>query len=84
VYRPLPSGTVSLGGELIVHCLGFGAMHITGDGIWGPAKDPAAAIAVLRRDVELGVNFIDSADSYGPCVSEELLLMALPPYPKGT
>src|SRR3989441_6655320 len=76
------SGTISLGGELTVHRLGFGAMRITGDGIWGPPKDPAAAIAVLRRAVELGVNFIDTADSYGPNVSEELIAEALAPYPK--
>ncbi len=75
------SGTLSLGGELTVHRLGFGAMRITGDGIWGPPKDPAAAIAVLRRAVELGVNFIDTADSYGPNVSEELIAEALSPYP---
>jgi pyridoxine 4-dehydrogenase len=76
------SGTVSLGGELTVNRLGFGAMRITGDGIWGPPKDRAAAIAVLRRAVELGVNFIDTADSYGPHVSEELIAEALSPYPK--
>ena len=76
------SGTISLGGELTVHRLGFGAMRITGDGIWGPPKNPAAAIAVLRRAVELGVNFIDTADSYGPNVSEELIAEALAPYPK--
>ena len=76
------SGTVSLGGELTVNRLGFGAMRITGDGIWGAPKNPAAAIAVLRRAVELGVNFIDTADSYGPHVSEELIAKALPPYPK--
>src|SRR5438128_9442384 len=76
------SGTISLGGELTVHRLGFGAMRITGDGIWGPPKDPAAAIAVLRRAVELGINFIDTADSYGPNVSEELIAEALAPYPK--
>ena len=74
-------GTVSLGGELTVNRLGFGAMRITGDGIWGPPKDPAAAIAVLRRAIELGVNFIDTADSYGPYVSEELIAEALAPYP---
>ena len=77
------SGTVSLGGELTVNRLGFGAMRITGDGIWGPPKDRAGAIAVLRRAVELGVNFIDTADSYGPNVSEELIAEALFPYPKG-
>jgi aryl-alcohol dehydrogenase-like predicted oxidoreductase len=76
------SGTVSLGGDLTVNRLGFGAMRITGEGIWGPPKDPAAAIAVLRRAVELGVNFIDTADSYGPNVSEELIAEALAPYPK--
>src|SRR5215468_4802001 len=76
------SGEVSLGGELTVRRLGFGAMRITGDGIWGPPKDPALALAVLRRAVELGVNFIDTADSYGPYVSEELIAKALAPYPK--
>src|SRR5256712_1621045 len=75
------SGTVSLGGELIVRHIGFGAMRISGDGIWGPPKDPVAAIAVLRRAIELGVNFIDTADSYGPYVSEELIAKALVPYP---
>ena len=76
------SGTVSLGGELTVNRLGFGAMRITGDGIWGPPKDRRTAIAVLRRAIELGVNFIDTADSYGPHVSEELIAQALAPYPK--
>src|SRR5712692_1286442 len=76
------SGTVSLGGELTINRLGFGAMRLTGDGIWGPPKDRAAAIAVLRRAVELGVNFIDTADSYGPNVSEELIAEALSPYPQ--
>src|SRR6201997_1776186 len=76
------SGTVSLGGELTVRRIGFGAMRITGDGIWGPPQDPAAAVAVLRRATELGVNFIDTADSYGPHVSEELIAKALAPYPK--
>jgi pyridoxine 4-dehydrogenase len=76
------SGTISLGGELTVNRLGFGAMRITGDGIWGPPKDHAAALAVLRRAVELGVNFIDTADSYGPHVSEELIAEALSPYPQ--
>jgi pyridoxine 4-dehydrogenase len=75
------SGTISLGGELTVNRLGFGAMRLTGEGIWGPPKDPAAAIAVLRRAIELGVNFIDTADSYGPNVSEELIAEALTPYP---
>src|SRR5246127_4090535 len=76
------SGTISLGGELTVNRLGFGAMRITGDGIWGPPKDRGTAIAVLRRAVELGINFIDTADSYGPFVSEELIAEALSPYPK--
>jgi len=74
--------TISLGGELAVRRLGFGAMRITGDGIWGPPKDPDLAVRVLRRAVELGVNFIDTADSYGPCVSEELIAKALAPYPR--
>jgi pyridoxine 4-dehydrogenase len=75
------AGTITLGSELTVNRLGFGAMRLTGDGIWGPPKDRAAAIAVLRRAVELGVNFIDTADSYGPNVSEELIAEALAPYP---
>jgi aryl-alcohol dehydrogenase-like predicted oxidoreductase len=76
------SGTVALGDELTVNRLGFGAMRITGKGIWGPPQDSKTAIAVLRRAVELGVNFIDTADSYGPNVSEELIAEALAPYPK--
>lgn len=76
------AGTIKLGAELPVHRLGFGAMRITGDGIWGPPKDRKAVLAVLRRAVELGVNFIDTADSYGPHVSEELIAEALYPYPK--
>ena len=77
------AGTVGLGGDLNVCRLGFGAMRITGDGIWGPPEDHDAALAVLRRAVELGVNFIDTADSYGPDVSEELISEALHPYPAG-
>lgn len=77
------SGTVTLGKELTVHRLGFGAMRITGNGVWGAPKDPNEAVRVLRRAVELGVNFIDTADSYGPDVSEELIAEALAPYPKG-
>jgi pyridoxine 4-dehydrogenase len=73
----------TLGGELTVRRMGFGAMRITGNGIWGPPKDKAEAIRVLRRAVELGVNFIDTADSYGPEVSEELIAEALYPYPAG-
>src|SRR6201998_4266763 len=76
------AGTVSLGGELAVRRLGYGAMRITGDGIWGPPKNPDSALGVLRRAVEMGVNFIDTADSYGPYVSEELIAKALVPYPK--
>ncbi len=77
------AGTVSFGGEISVNRLGFGAMRLTGDGIWGPPKNRNAALAVLRRGVELAVNFIDTADSYGPHVSEELIAEALYPYPSG-
>src|SRR5580765_2305823 len=77
------AGNVSLGGEISVHRLGFGAMRLTGEGIWGPPKDRNKALAVLRRAVELDVNFIDTADSYGPNVSEELIAEALFPYPQG-
>jgi aryl-alcohol dehydrogenase-like predicted oxidoreductase len=77
------AGNVSLGGELTVHRLGFGAMRLTGEGIWGPPKDRKRAVAVLRRAVELDVNFIDTADSYGPNTSEELIAEALFPYPPG-
>ena len=77
------SGTFSLGGDLTVNRLGFGAMRITGDGIWGEPKDRDTAKKVLRRAVELGVNFIDTADSYGPDVSEQLIGEALAPYAKG-
>jgi pyridoxine 4-dehydrogenase len=77
------AGNVSLGGEVSVHRLGFGAMRLTGDGIWGPPKNRAEALAVLRRAVELDVNFIDTADSYGPAANEELIAEALHPYPSG-
>lgn len=77
------AGTFLLGGDLPVHRLGFGAMRITGPGVWGEPKDPAEARRVLRRAVELGVNLIDTADSYGPEVSERLIAEALHPYPKG-
>ncbi len=77
------SGTFAIGGDLTVYRLGFGAMRITGEGIWGPPKDKQESIAVLRRAVDLGVNFIDTADSYGPNVSEELIAEALYPYPQG-
>ena len=76
------SGTFTLGGELTVNRLGYGAMRITGEGIWGPPKNKKEALAVLRRAVELGVNFIDTADSYGPNTSEELIAEALHPYPQ--
>jgi len=75
------AGTVNLG-DLTVHRLGFGAMRVTGKGIWGPPSDHDAALKTLRRAVELGVNFIDTADSYGPNVSEEIIAEALHPYPK--
>lgn len=77
------AGQVSLRGELSVHRLGFGAMRVTGEGIWGLPRDRNRAVAVLRRAVELDVNFIDTADSYGPHVSEELIAEAIFPYPKG-
>src|SRR2546421_1401086 len=83
--RPLtdqtPAGTFALGGELTVRRLGFGAMRITGPGIWGEPDDREEAVRVLRRAVELGVNLIDTADAYGPFVSEELIAEALHPYP---
>ena len=74
------SGTFQIGGDLTVNRLGFGAMRVTGDGIWGDPADPEGALATLRRLPELGVNFIDTADSYGPAVSEELIREALQPY----
>ncbi len=77
------SKTFKIGGDLEVNRLGFGAMRITGEGIWGPPKDPAEARRVLQRAVKLGVNFIDTADSYGPAVSEPLIGEALAPFPKG-
>ncbi len=80
--RPaLMSGTFKIGGDLPVVRLGYGAMRITGPGVWGPPKDRDEAIRVLRRAVELGVNFIDTADAYGPYISEELICEALHPYP---
>ncbi|MFI9510523.1 aldo/keto reductase [Nocardia sp. NPDC052566] len=77
------SGTFAIGGELPVHRLGFGAMQLTGPGVWGDPKDGDEAVRVLRRAVELGVDFIDTADSYGPFVSEQLIRKALHPYPDG-
>ena len=76
------AGTIHIGGDLAVNRMGFGAMRITGDGIWGPPADRDEAKAVLRRAIELGVNFIDTADSYGPHVSEELIAETLHPYPE--
>jgi len=77
------SGTFRIGGDLPVYRLGFGTMRLTGPGIWGEPADPAEAIAVLRRAVELGINLIDTADSYGPKVAERLIAEALHPYPAG-
>jgi pyridoxine 4-dehydrogenase len=77
------AGTIPVGDDLSVNRLGFGAMRITGPGIWGPPADHDEAVHVLRRAVELGVDFIDTADSYGPEVSEELIAEALFPYPEG-
>ncbi len=76
------SGTITIGGDLTVYRLGFGAMRLTGEGIWGEPKDVDEARRVLRRAVELGVNFIDTADAYGPEVSELLIAESLYPYPK--
>ncbi len=76
------AGTVLLG-DIPVHRIGYGAMRLTGKGIWGPPADRNAALATLRRAVELGVNFIDTADSYGPGISESLIAEALSPYPRG-
>src|SRR6202795_1894549 len=75
------SGTFILGGDLTVNRLGYGAMRITGKGIWGPPVDQPAALATLYRAIQLGVNLIDTADSYGPGTSEELIAEALYPYP---
>jgi aryl-alcohol dehydrogenase-like predicted oxidoreductase len=80
---PTYAKTFALGGDLTVSRLGYGAMRITGPGIWGPPQDHDESIRVLKRAVELGINFIDTADSYGPNVSEELIAEALHPYPAG-
>jgi pyridoxine 4-dehydrogenase len=77
------AGQITLGGDLTVNRLGFGAMRITGPGIWGPPADAPTAVRVVQRAVELGVNFIDTADSYGPEVSENIIAQALHPYPAG-
>jgi pyridoxine 4-dehydrogenase len=76
------SGEFLIGGDLRVTRLGFGAMRIAGDGIWGEPADRAEAVRVLRRAIDLGINFIDTADSYGFGVSEEIIAEALHPYPK--
>ena len=81
VHSASAAGTLTIGGDLTVNRLGYGAMRITGPGIWGPPADKDAALATLRRSVDLGVNLIDTADSYGPAVSEELIAEALYPYP---
>src|SRR5574338_1082320 len=83
VINAAESGTLTIGGDLTVHRLGFGAMRITGQGIWGEPRDRNEAKRVLKRAVELGVNFIDTADSYGPAVSEVIIGEALAPYSKG-
>jgi pyridoxine 4-dehydrogenase len=80
---PTYAKTYTIGGDLTVNRLGYGAMRITGPGIWGPPQDHNESIRVLKRAVELGINFIDTADSYGPNVSEELIAEALLPYPSG-
>ncbi|GAA4167721.1 aldo/keto reductase [Gryllotalpicola koreensis] len=74
------SGTFALGGDLTVNRLGFGSMQLPGPGVWGESRDPEGAVRVLQRAVELGVNFIDTADSYGPVVAEQLIKKALHPY----
>ncbi len=77
------AGTLRIAGDLTVHRLGYGAMRLTGKGVWGPPKDRGEALRVLRRAVALGIDFIDTADSYGPHVNEELIAEALHPYPEG-
>lgn len=77
------AGTITIGGDLTVNRMAYGAMRITGEGIWGPPKDHDESIKVLKRTLELGINFIDTADSYGPHISEELIAEALHPYPDG-
>src|SRR5271165_3367362 len=83
VITAAAAGAFTFGGDLTVNRLGYGAMRITGTGIWGPPADKAASLATLRRAVELDVNLIDTADSYGPYVSEEIIAEALHPYPAG-
>ena len=81
VITAAASGTITIGGDLTVNRLGYGAMRITGPGVWGPPVDKTSALATLRRAIDLDVNLIDTADSYGPAVSEELIAEALYPYP---
>ena len=81
VYSAAAAGTFTIGGDLTVNRLRYGAMRITGPGIWGPPADKASALATLRRAIDPDVNLIDTADSYGPAVSEELIAEALYPYP---
>ena len=83
IINAAEAGTLTLGGDLTVNRLGYGAMRVTGSGIWGPPKDKAEALRTLKRTLDLGINFIDTADSYGPHVSEELIAEALYPYPEG-
>jgi pyridoxine 4-dehydrogenase len=80
---PAPAGTISFGGDAPVHRMGYGAMRLTGPGIWGEPDDPDAARALLRRGHEIGVDFVDTADAYGPEVSERLIAQAMHPYPEG-
>jgi pyridoxine 4-dehydrogenase len=81
-YPAQASGMLTLGGDLHVNRFGFGTMGLTGEGVWGPPKDKAGALVVLRRALDLGINLIDTADVYGPNVSEEIIAEALYPYPK--
>ena len=83
VHSAAAAGTFTIGGDLRVNRLGYGAMRITGTGIWGPPADERSALATLRRAIDLDVNLVDTADSYGPAVSEELIAKALYPYPSG-
>jgi aryl-alcohol dehydrogenase-like predicted oxidoreductase len=82
-YRASQAGSFLLGGNLLIHRLGFGAMHLTGPNIWGETKDKKEACAILKKALDLGVNFIDTADSYGPETSELMIAEALYPYPSG-
>ncbi|MBB5061840.1 aldo/keto reductase [Granulicella mallensis] len=83
VLSAAAAGTFTIGGDLTVNRMGYGAMRITGAGVWGPPTDKVASLATLRRAIDLGVNLIDKADSYGPGTSEELIAEALYPYPAG-